>query len=717
MPPLTLAQVRAAMLQKLKSSLLTEKHAKALRIEPCTEELATSYGVNPAWAGFKIPYFDAKGRIVKDFYRYRFWPESRPSRGFAALAPPSDLRYVQPKGTELHVYMPPLLHSGATWEDVIQDPTCDLCITEGELKAACVCANTPYVMLGLGGVFSWMSKKQQQELIPALEQFNWSKRKVYIIFDSDRSSKPLVQLAASRLARTLTARGAEVLDLFIPPPAEAPGKQGVDDYILAFGPESFAALFEDKESCVPVKMSLALHQMNEEVALIWGGGAAGNVVRYSDALIMKPEKFSRTFYRDRLYINFQVNKNGEIAKPKAESVADAWLEWPYRTRVADVTYAPGKHRITDENEFNVWTDDGVVPRKGSITPFEDLLNRIFPPATATLQQRTWFLRWLAFPLQYPGTKLFSCVLLWSFTGGTGKNLLAETMIPIYGASNCATISSRHLLSDFNSWAEGKQFIIGDEISLDDKRRTSGDLKSMLTSRTIRINRKGIEPYEVPDCANYYLTSNDPVALSLEPGERRTFVHHLPEIPLGDKYGTDYATWLRERNGAAFVKNHLLTLPLGDFAPAAPPPETEAKDELVSQSRGEVDAWTAAIRTDPEKYLVGGNSKFSPNTTSIKPYSIYTPEDLMKLYDPDNRQRTSFRALGLALARAGFRKATHNNGRLGSYRATFWIMNESIPHLTSTQAAKLYIEERPASFVPPSARGGKEEGPGGKRKVQ
>ena len=118
MPPLSLPAVRAAMLEKLRKSLLTERHAKLLHLQPMTEEMAAKAGVQPSWAGFKLPYFTPTGKL-EDFYRYRFWPDSKPSKGWGSLTTPEKpLRYTQPKGTELHVYMPPILKDVA-WADVM----------------------------------------------------------------------------------------------------------------------------------------------------------------------------------------------------------------------------------------------------------------------------------------------------------------------------------------------------------------------------------------------------------------------------------------------------------------------------------------------------------------------------------------------------------------------------------------------------------------------
>ncbi len=497
-------------------------------------------------------------------------------------------------------------------------------------------------------------------------------------------------------------------------------KQGVEDYRAAKGVDALDTLLDDEERTRPVKASQELHRLNEEVAIIWGGGPVGSIVRFEDGKVITPAQFTRSLYRDRVYVEFRVDKEGNTAPGRLHYAAEDWLAWPARARVRNVTYLPGQPSITDEGDFNLWLGGGVEPRKGQTKPFDDLLKRMFKGIDPA--HLLWLKRWLAYPIRNPGTKMFTCVLLWSHTGGTGKNLLGEIAAPIYGASNVTTIKSRHLAGDFNGWAEGKQFIIGDEITLEDKRHTSGDLKSMLTSRTVRINRKGIESYEIPDCANFLFTSNDPTAIMLDQGERRTFVWHVNEEPLGDDYGRDFMRWLygyqgppydrpaEARSGAAALAWYLTEeLEMGDFSPTAPPPDTAAKLELISNSRSEIDSWAVALALEPDRWLAPqSGQKFAPSQSSSGrgPYSIYTPEDLLRLYDPEGRQRTSLRALGIALDRAGFRKALHNNGRVGNTRSTFWLIRDddkSRAPITSTEAARRYAAERPEPFVQPSQR--------------
>ena len=706
MPPLTFPAVRAAMLEKLRSSLLTERHAKILHFQPMTEADAKAAGINPPWAGFKIPYFTPDGKIDKDFYRYRFWPDSKPSKGWASIGTPAKpLRYVQPANSELHVYMPPLIDG--TWREVMEHAEIPLNITEGELKAACGCAND-LVTLGLGGVFSWTSKRHHQDLIPTLELFSWKGRRVNLVFDSDRAANPLVQLAASRLALALLARGAVVYDVDMPPSVSG-SKQGLDDYLFNHQkdvPGAITALFKD---ATEARSSVELHRLNDEIALIWEGGPAGNIIRYSDGHLMTPQQLTRSFYKDRTYMEYTIKQDGTQGTPRLKYAAEEWLAWRCRGRVRSITYAPGQPKITADERYNLWQPPGVVPIKGDVSPWEDLLSKML--SSAEPAHVLWFRRWLAYPLQVPGTKLFSCTLIWSFLGGTGKNLLAEALVPVYGESNCVTIGSSQLSSDFNGWAEGKQWVVGDEITLDatDRRHVSGGLKSRLTNRVIRINRKGIEAYEVPDCANYLLTSNDAASVTIEQGERRTFVIHAPEVRIGDNYGRRFKHWLNQEGGAAALAYALLNQPLGDFSPTAEPPDTHAKLELIANSRSDLESWCAALKVDPERLLTSArNPHYAAQLAgcaNMGPYDVYTPEDLLKLYDPDDKKRASLRALGMCLGRVGFRKAQWNNGRLQNVRSTFWLIrNDDLtrPPISSAAAAKIYQQERPAEFRSPSS---------------
>jgi hypothetical protein len=141
-------------------------------------------------------------------------------------------KYRQKAGTPNRLYRPLTV-------DLAGDGHLTIC--EGEKKALALNqAGIPAA--GIGGVWNWCEKAEggyrkpkESKPIPDLDLVNW-RRSVTIIFDSDGHDNPLVRLAAYRLARELSRRGAAVSILFISPSATGQ-KQGADDFLVAYGPE------------------------------------------------------------------------------------------------------------------------------------------------------------------------------------------------------------------------------------------------------------------------------------------------------------------------------------------------------------------------------------------------------------------------------------------------------------------------------------------------
>jgi len=110
----------------------------------------------------------------------------------------------------------------------------------------------------------------------------------------------------------------------------------------------------------------------------------------------------------------------------------------------------------------------------------------------------------------------TAVVFWSRVHGVGKGLVGETMCQLYGEQNYQEICTRDLYSQFNDWCACRQFIMGTEICTgsargERKRETADYVKSLITQPRIRVNTKFLPQYNVPDCGNYYFTSNHPDA--------------------------------------------------------------------------------------------------------------------------------------------------------------------------------------------------------------
>jgi hypothetical protein len=151
--------------------------------------------------------------------------------------------YRLPKGKGNRLYCAATLPPG-----ILDDPGQPLYVTEGPLKAlAATQAGFPCV--AMSGVNSWRMR-DPNDLdgatipIPDLDLIKWDGRPVTIVFDQDIKPKTVldVRKAERALADELEGRGAHVSVIRLPVAPGATEKMGLDDYLVAFGPDGFAAL-------------------------------------------------------------------------------------------------------------------------------------------------------------------------------------------------------------------------------------------------------------------------------------------------------------------------------------------------------------------------------------------------------------------------------------------------------------------------------------------
>ena len=66
-------------------------------------------------------------------------------------------------------------------------------------------------------------------------------------------------------------------------------------------------------------------------------------------------------------------------------------------------------------------------------------------------------------------------------------MLGQALGRVYGTANFRTITAAELHGDFNSWAKGCQFVLGEENASADVRADADKLKHLITGRTITAN--------------------------------------------------------------------------------------------------------------------------------------------------------------------------------------------------------------------------------------
>lgn len=629
---------------KLATSGLTLDDAKLLGIFCLSpQETHALHKTFKPLCSLKIEYFDHLGHPLADwpaappFFRIRYLEEPN---DFSKLTEKKSVRYVQLPNTVPVAYFP----RNQDWSSIVRDPDQPIIITEGELKSAKACKEG-FPTIGLGGVWNWRAVKTGVEWLPSLSTVVWLRRHVYICFDSDYQKNPNICLALRELAAKLEELGAYTHMILMPPAANDSTKTGLDDLLVAPGGKAhFEQLLAEAP---PLGLFKPLWELNDSYVSVKDPG-----------MVIDQETFARWSHgvfkdiaAEMTFQEQQIKADGTITYKKVAAVP-IWLKWPLRTRVEKLTYKPGADKFVDIGrgrfEFNKWPGWGVEPEPGDTSLFMQLIDHIFSEADPA--SKHWFLQWCAFPLQYPGSKLFSSAVVHGVRHGTGKSLLGYTLGRIYG-KNFTEISQMDLHNSFNEWAEGKQFVMGDDVTGSDRRADADFLKKLITQREIRVNAKFLPTYVVPDCINYFFTANHPDAFFLEDDDRRFFIHEVVVEPLSEEFYAEYDLWL-DTGGSAAVFDLLLHYDTSDFNPAAPAMWTAAKERMIEDVRSDLASWVRQLLAAPDQVLRFGEIAIKKD--------LFTNKELLQLYDPDGRTRTTANGLGRELSRAKVRQV--NDGR-------------------------------------------------------
>jgi hypothetical protein len=606
--------VEALFRDKLESSGIAEDEARALGMTTMTATESEHAGL---WElpALKIPYFDPMtgnpmtslpGR--PQFYRARaLRMPLHPPKGFS--------KYLQPPGAGVCAYFP---KAGLVdWPAVLQETQRDIYITEGELKAAkgALCG---YNVIGLGGVDSFRSAAPMLPMLPELEAIKWLNREVYLVFDSDLIHNAGVRRAAIRLSKLLMDRGANPRLVYLP---EVPGiqKTGLDD-CLKYG--GTAMLDAARDRAMPMTAAKQLLEFNNKYAVLVEGNKevinleTGGIEKADNLVHHTPDQIEDP-------------KPRADGKPNREQVnlAEVWLKWPLRNIVRRPVYDPAEPPLSifqssdGGYDFNKWKGWAVTPVEGDITPFLTLIDHLFTGAEPHIKK--WFLDWLAYPVKFPGTKLFTAAMLHGRVQGTGKSLVGETMSAIYGKA-ATTIMQAQLTGDFSEWAPLRSFVMCDDITIIDRRETHDKLKMLITQKKMWVNEKYKTSFEIDDHINWYFTSNRFDALALDRGERRFFVWEVLEesgMLSHAEFYKPYGDWLGdEKNigpGPAALLHWFQARDLSGFSPSAPAPPTQAKEDMRRGASTSLALWVEDLRESPDTVLVCGGVPITHDLVTLK----------------------------------------------------------------------------------------------------
>lgn len=300
---------------------------------------------------------------------------------------------------------------------------------------------------------------------------------------------------------------------------------------------------------------------------------------------------------------------------------DQWLKHPERRELPkeNLVFDPTQ-RVDPETHINMFRGLPLTPVRND-DACRSMRHMLWCLCNKDNSIFTWLCKWLAYPVQHPGAKMQTAVLMHSRVHGSGKSFFFDgVMRAVYG-EYCRTFGQAELESAYNDWISQALFGVFEEVLSRSQRYShTGTLKQMITGQKVRINQKYMQGWEESNHLNCVFLSNEVEPLPVEPSDRRLLVI-WPEEKLMEKLqmGVDEEI---KAGGAAAFHAWLLSVDTSDFGPHSKPPMTDAKQRLIDIGRP---AWE--VFYDDWK-----------NERTDAPYITCRVIDLYKVYQHWARQR-------------------------------------------------------------------------------
>lgn len=263
--------------------------------------------------------------------------------------------------------------------------------------------------------------------------------------------------------------------------------------------------------------------------------------------------------------------------------------------VDKLTYSPGQPQFCREKSFdsdavldclNIYSPAGIDGEEGNVEPFVQMVRDVFDGNEEAIHHVMCF---FAYMVQHPGARINHALVIQG-EQGIGKDSIIAAMKVVIGEHNYSEVTLAQVESQFNDWLSGKQLICFQEMLATGRRNIYNKLKTYITNPINTVNTKNITAYKMPNRSVYVFLTNYKHALSIDPGDRRMWVWYSKMVPKPAEYYQRFYDWLSDRRTASHLLHYLLTYDTSGFRPAAPPPITDAKRQLMEASASEIEQY-------------------------------------------------------------------------------------------------------------------------------
>jgi len=241
---------------------------------------------------------------------------------------------------------------------------------------------------------------------------------------------------------------------------------------------------------------------------------------------------------------------------RAMSVAQLWLESPYRQDVHSVVHMPGdelfvrdaQHETVSLNTYRppIWGDGKYDDTH--VAKFESYLEYLLPAK----KEYAYFLDWLSAKMQNPMFRGTGIVMV-TPAYGVGRNTLAGMVSELVGHHNAVAVSFDDLLggTDYNFWETAQLVVVSEAKETADFMSSKGPHKAYetlkqrvdTTNNFTTVNIKHVAQRTVKVCTSYLILTQHTDAVAIPADDRRLTVLSNPLSPATPAYFTEINAWL------------------------------------------------------------------------------------------------------------------------------------------------------------------------------
>lgn len=135
----------------------------------------------------------------------------------------------------------------------------------------------------------------------------------------------------------------------------------------------------------------------------------------------------------------------------------------------------------------------------------------------------YVIKWLAYPIQNPGAKMQSALVINGARGAGASMFFERVMCPVYYIQ-ARKIHAESFIGRYNPWASAARFVVIDGAFSDN---VADHLRALISTDEVTVNAKGLPEKIEQSQANYVLLTSSPGFLPISPTHRRFLVIETP----------------------------------------------------------------------------------------------------------------------------------------------------------------------------------------------